>query len=417
MIGRKIKEARLELGISQKQLAGNDITRAYISMIESGKALPSEKVLRILAQRLGKPLDSFLGDHLEDNIEICRAILDRARLKKTQKEYERALALLTKVFPMTQDVRILMETYLLLFELHIDMKNFKQVLEQEKESIAVFKEHNEKDYVIPYYMLLGKAAFKLEAFHAAYDYYALALTHSHQLKTFQYDRIQCFIFLGTILIRLGNLEKALESYKAADNEVAVTDYLNLKADICLGLGKAYFLSSLHEQAITVTKKAIEWYEKDSNEDHRIYALNNLAVMEHAAGDFEGAMDTLKMCYAIYQKKQQVVKQAAVLEELSILALKADNLRLAKAYCDEGIKLLELEDNGILRACLYRIMGVLLHMENQLDLSYYLLRMSYDLLTRIHSHHEAAISFELISTTANPDIKKDFLTKVQAKLND
>lgn len=417
MIGRKIKEARLELGISQKQLAGDDITRVYISIIESGKALPSEKVVRILAQRLGKPLDFFLGDHLEDNIEISSAVLDRVRLKKEQKEYERALALVNKVFPMTQDAQILIEAYLLLFELHIEMKNFQQVLDQEKESTAIFKEHNGKDYVIPYYMLLGKAAFKLEAFHAACDYYTLALTHSHQLKRFQYEQIQCFIFLGTIQIRLGNLKKALESYEAADNEVAVTDYLNLKADICLGLGKAYFLSSLHEQAITATQKAIEWYGKDSNEDHRIYALNNLAVIEHARGNIEDAMYTLKMCYTIYQKKQQVVKQAAVLEELSILALKADNLGLARAYCDEGIKLLELEDNGILRACLYRIMGVLLHMENQLDLSYYLLRMSYDLLTRIHSHHEATISFELISTSANPDIKKDFLTKVQAKLTD
>lgn len=53
-IGGRIHELRKARGLSQRQLAeGTSITRTYISHIESGDRLPSVRVLRELAPRLG----------------------------------------------------------------------------------------------------------------------------------------------------------------------------------------------------------------------------------------------------------------------------------------------------------------------------------------------------------------------------
>lgn len=59
-LGEKIRQARLEAGLSQRQLCGDTITRNMLSLIESGRAKPGMDTLLYLASRLGKPVGWFL---------------------------------------------------------------------------------------------------------------------------------------------------------------------------------------------------------------------------------------------------------------------------------------------------------------------------------------------------------------------
>lgn len=61
-LSEKLKQARLEAGLSQKALCGDRITRNMLSQIENGSARPSMDTLRYLAQQLGKPLSYFLDE-------------------------------------------------------------------------------------------------------------------------------------------------------------------------------------------------------------------------------------------------------------------------------------------------------------------------------------------------------------------
>lgn len=61
-LGEKIRQARLAAGLSQRQLAGEEITRNMLSLIENGAAKPSVKTLRYLARKLDKPLSYFLEE-------------------------------------------------------------------------------------------------------------------------------------------------------------------------------------------------------------------------------------------------------------------------------------------------------------------------------------------------------------------
>ncbi|MBR2309535.1 MAG: helix-turn-helix domain-containing protein [Oscillospiraceae bacterium] len=62
MLGQRLKEARIEAGLSQRQLCGEVITRNMLSQIESGKARPSMQTLQYLAQMLQKPVSWFLDE-------------------------------------------------------------------------------------------------------------------------------------------------------------------------------------------------------------------------------------------------------------------------------------------------------------------------------------------------------------------
>src|SRR5258708_37147941 len=61
-LGDRVRSARREVGLSQAQLAGDELTKGFISQIESGLVRPSIRSLQHIAQKLGKPLDYFIGD-------------------------------------------------------------------------------------------------------------------------------------------------------------------------------------------------------------------------------------------------------------------------------------------------------------------------------------------------------------------
>ena len=60
--GKRLKEVRLALGLSQRELCGDEITRNMLSQIENGSAKPSMDTLKYLAARLGKPVSYFLEE-------------------------------------------------------------------------------------------------------------------------------------------------------------------------------------------------------------------------------------------------------------------------------------------------------------------------------------------------------------------
>lgn len=86
-LGQRLKQARLDANLSQRQLCGDTITRNMLSQIENGSARPSMDTLRVLAGRLGKPVSYFLE---EQSASVNQSIITRARTLPAQQ----ALALL-----------------------------------------------------------------------------------------------------------------------------------------------------------------------------------------------------------------------------------------------------------------------------------------------------------------------------------
>lgn len=78
-LGEKILQARLEAGLSQRQLCGDAITRNMLSQIEHGTARPSMKTLAYLAERLGKPISYFLEDAVD-----TAALEDLSKLRQAE---------------------------------------------------------------------------------------------------------------------------------------------------------------------------------------------------------------------------------------------------------------------------------------------------------------------------------------------
>lgn len=85
-IGQRILQARQEAGLSQRQLAGETITRNMLSAIEHDKARPSLETLQYLSRALNRPVGWFLGEDMPrvegyEQMVQAREAYDRGRCR------------------------------------------------------------------------------------------------------------------------------------------------------------------------------------------------------------------------------------------------------------------------------------------------------------------------------------------------
>lgn len=88
-LGQKLRQARQEAGLSQRQLCGEEITRNMLSQIENGSARPSMDTLRYLAQRLGRPISYFLEE--QSVTSPNQSVMAQARSAFAQQAHGQAL--------------------------------------------------------------------------------------------------------------------------------------------------------------------------------------------------------------------------------------------------------------------------------------------------------------------------------------
>ena len=91
-LGEKIKAARVERHMTQKDVVGDYITRNMLSKIENGSATPSVKTLEYLAGALGLPAGYFMTETTGD--ELVPGGMAAAREQFRAGEYEGCVSVL-----------------------------------------------------------------------------------------------------------------------------------------------------------------------------------------------------------------------------------------------------------------------------------------------------------------------------------
>lgn len=91
-IGEKIRELRQKKGLTQRELAGDKITRNMLSLIESGSASPSIQTLLYICDRLDTPIAYFFS---ESDREIAlfqkMSVIDELKVLFKNKNYSECI--------------------------------------------------------------------------------------------------------------------------------------------------------------------------------------------------------------------------------------------------------------------------------------------------------------------------------------
>jgi len=108
-LGQRIKRIRQQRGMSLAKVVRDDFSRAFLNQVELGKARPSIRVLRIIADRLGTEVE-YLLEGQEAGIERELA-LERGRVLVARGEPRKALLALKPAvssydWPLGSDARV-----------------------------------------------------------------------------------------------------------------------------------------------------------------------------------------------------------------------------------------------------------------------------------------------------------------------
>src|SRR5438093_12747803 len=57
----RVRQARIEAGLTLAQVAGDEVSRTFIHLVEHGRSRPSKETLALIAKRTGKPVEYFLA--------------------------------------------------------------------------------------------------------------------------------------------------------------------------------------------------------------------------------------------------------------------------------------------------------------------------------------------------------------------
>lgn len=104
MLGQIIRQLREERSLTQAELAGDFTTASYISLIERGAAIPSKRILRGIAERLGKPAYFFEAMASDNSEAAIRCKIERLRALAIGQQLDAARDLIVEIESETTEL-------------------------------------------------------------------------------------------------------------------------------------------------------------------------------------------------------------------------------------------------------------------------------------------------------------------------
>jgi len=188
-LGQRIRRIRNQRGMSLAKVVRDDFSRAFLNQVEMGKARPSIRVLRVIAERLGTEVE-YLLEGQEAGIERELA-LEKGRVMVARGEPRRALlalkpAITSYDWPLGSDARVCRAQALLAMG---RKEEAAEILAREKKAIEVHGDRHRMERL--------RAVERGEQFH------------------YEGDAVKVHLQLADRAQRAGNNHDELEHFRAA----------------------------------------------------------------------------------------------------------------------------------------------------------------------------------------------------------
>lgn len=272
-VGKKIRFLRKEQSLTQEELAGNQFTKSYISLIERGKINPSMKALNYIAKKLNKPVSLLLDteDSLVDSNNLYRIsyIIERGKKLVDDSEFDKALAefkpLLDNIDNLTNYYKGLVHYYLgyIYFKKETNDESFKLIkksIELFKNALKNFEDNDPKDN-LEIYIKLAECQYILNNKNKCLKYFIEAKDYEEECKVnldnyFYILRNITILYTqkGNYSVSIDYLKKIIDLSKRENiiNEHVLGSYVTLST--------CYFFLEQYEDSLSTLEKILPVYE-------------------------------------------------------------------------------------------------------------------------------------------------------------
>lgn len=297
-IGEKIRIIRNKMNITQHQLAGEEFTKGYISQIERGNVLPSTKALKVISDRLGKPISYFLDD--TDNYKVNQEKMEKKFILGEnlflQKKYGKALETFDEVIDNDLGFSNTIHIYSKLYKgkcLYYTDK-YNESLNILLDTVQLIEELGIYNKLIDTYLFVGLGYFNLKDYEKAIINFKRGLVVIEE-NEIMYKRQKALLVLNiaTSYMNMGSLAMALNYF---DNNIIYcksSKVIDTLLDCYVREGYIYFKLGKYRESKSLISKAISLNNSLDYDIIKAEILNILAVVIAKEGKVKQSIKLLK----------------------------------------------------------------------------------------------------------------------------
>jgi transcriptional regulator with XRE-family HTH domain len=290
-LGERVRSARHEAGLSQAQLAGDELTKGFISQIESGLVRPSIRSLQHIASKLGRSLDYFIADEplaATKRVTFNRLAAEAAaeRLDWAAAE-EHAKAGLAVVLDATERATFLR----LLATAALRLGRREETFDRVNQGLALLDVAKQPFDVAGLLYVRGLAygdagqlVASTEAFEAVRD-----IIERYEILDPRF-RARVSVALGTTYRRLGRTTKAIASYESGLAIASRSNELKLAAQGLMGIAVSHYDGGDLDAAISSYGRALALFERIADTSFELDVRQSLASLHFQQGRVAEARD-------------------------------------------------------------------------------------------------------------------------------
>ena len=282
-MGRRIRKARQELGISLSALAGKDFSRSFLNQIELGTARPSVRNLQIIAERLNRPLEYFLQDHelSATAIELALTEAETCLRRGDGPGAQHLIARLVERQNLSHEIRVRVD--LIQAEAFIRQGAADESIPILQRAIAVGEARRWYQLLVELYDRMGSSHYLLRRPVEAARWFEKALaTYESGGVSDPLLKSRVLGHRANVLYVSGHPHEAIAAYKAAIGTAEGLVDMQGLAGMYEGLAMSFHKAGQPDRALTYAQRSLRLYE--TLQDIRMSAQlrNNMAniLLEH-----------------------------------------------------------------------------------------------------------------------------------------
>jgi tetratricopeptide (TPR) repeat protein len=343
-LGERLRTLRLNLGLTQTDLAGVRFSKEYVSQIERGKTRPTPETIEWLAQRLGVDPGFLVSGVSADDRGRIETSLARAEALNENHEYGDALAEYRKIGPTVLGIPSL--------ELHVrqlngeawalmrsgEVKQALELLTRAKEIVEdpIFSDVDRADVLYR----LGACRVELSSIQTAIALFdeALALAERSELPC---DRLR-----GEIFGWRSRCYRRQRDFEAAREDLERALQLAEALDDPRALARVYFHASIVAErqgkwvlARSYAEKAKAQFEEIADRATVGKLLNNLGGLNFLLGKPDDAVQQLNESFRTLLEYGTETDAARAVSSLAQINLRTGEFASAEEQARQALKLL------------------------------------------------------------------------------
>lgn len=317
--GRRLKVSRTWAGLSQQQLAAPDLSKSFISLLETARSYPSIETVLALAQRTHASLASLLLDPSNLRLETAINLLHLAWTMDPARHGSDALQLVGSAELLAPDMPTELRVHSMLVRGRVAMAtgHMDDAARLADGAVALAQRQHLEGALGRALTVKGIVDERRGEFRAAIATLEQALGLMRRSKRVDSEEgVWAMLSIGAARLQTAQIDGAQTAYQQALELATAVHLPRLRGRALTGLGMVEWMRQQLDLAVAFFSEAYDAFEQVEDLAEMGRVLSNLGLVRREQGLYDEALAVLNRALGIREREGDVRGRSATLDELA-----------------------------------------------------------------------------------------------------